>query len=144
LTGIAGGLQGLLGPIAALLGLLALGSKYETPGTQGAREQIRRDMGPVSPANMMPQDGYGVDGRPLASPGRPDPRSLVGPGTSVSAGSSATNPLNVFVTNQITEQSITRGVSSSQAKMFNRPPAGISGPDPRVDPLGTFQGMVTP
>jgi hypothetical protein len=144
LIGIAGGLQGLIAPIAALFGLLALGAKYETPGTQGAREQIRRDMGPVSPTNMTPQDGYGVDGRPLAAPGRPDPKSLVGPGASASAGSSATNPLNVFVTNQISEQSISRGVSSSQAKMFNRPPAGVSGPDPRVDPLGMFQGMVSP
>lgn len=135
LTGIAGGLQGLLGPIAALFGLLALGSKYETPATQGAREQIRRDMGPVSPTNMMPQDGYGIDGRPNAN-------SLVGPQTSSAAGSTASNPLNVFVTNQLSEQSISRGVSSSQAKMFNRPPAGVSGPDPRVDPLGMFNGML--
>jgi hypothetical protein len=71
-------------------------------------------------------------------------RSVAPTGVFGSDKGSASNPVNVIVQNQISEAGIARGVSSSQARQFNRPPAGVSGPDPRVDPLGMFQGMVGP
>src|SRR4029077_7691069 len=56
---VAGGtLLAALAGIAAVVGLLAVGSKYETPENRAAIEKRRRDQDTRSPTNMPTQDGY--------------------------------------------------------------------------------------
>lgn len=53
-TGLAGALAG----VAAIVGLLALGSKYETPENRAANEKRKKDQLSTAPSNMPTQDGY--------------------------------------------------------------------------------------
>ena len=60
LTGVVAGsgLMGALAGVAALAGILALGSHYETPETQQKREQNRKDQGTAPPSGMPTYDTY--------------------------------------------------------------------------------------
>jgi hypothetical protein len=66
LASIASGLSALVAPIVAIMAVLKLGSDHETPETQKRREDLRKGLGHgLSPSLLAPQDGYGVDGRPI-------------------------------------------------------------------------------
>ena len=53
-TGLAGALAG----VAAIVGLLALGSRVPTPENRAANEKRRKDQDTRSPTSMPTQDGY--------------------------------------------------------------------------------------
>lgn len=52
------------------------------------------------------------------------------------------DPVVVHVQNQPSPSDIARGVSGWQATKANKPPTGYTGTDNRVDPFGTFAGMI--
>lgn len=71
-----------------------------------------------------------------------DNKANLPPSVAPSIRGTSSDPLVVYVANQLTEASISRGVASNIASKGNRPAGGFTGADHRIDPFGTFQGMV--
>jgi hypothetical protein len=83
-------------------------------------------------------DSSAPNGVPPTSPlfGR---QSMAPPPPTTTGG--ATGPVPVVVTNP---RDLTRGVAGGIARQSNQPPSGYPGFDPRIDPTGSFYGVLGP
>lgn len=118
------------GAVAAIAALAKLGSDHEKEA-QPFREQNRRDMGPTSPSNMAPQDGYDASGLPVHK------------SAYIPLGGSSRLPIQITVYSQLDGRIIAKAVSDHQADYASRPPSGSSAFDPRMSPFAPGQQIRT-
>ena len=120
LAAIGGGLSALVAPVAALLAALKIGSDNETPETQKAREQNRKDLG----HGLVPQpdDGFNIDGTPKA------PSPFIAPKPSEGTGKRSGD---IYLDGK----KVGLILDNHSADRFSRPSTGANSPDYRISPL---------
>lgn len=118
LSAVSLGLSDLVAPVAAIMGILKLGSDAETPANRSALDALSRarrglDGGP----NGATHDGFGPDGRPETIQPAPGKQSM-------------NDAIYVHVANA---GDIGRGMIGSLSDGASRPSSGPSYPDYRYD-----------
>jgi hypothetical protein len=124
------------------------GVDTSAPGGRSAGPGWAPFGGLLGPSPYPPYQDYGIpagQGLPFsaAAPGGGKSASPIGSGPSGPSGTNS-DPIVVHVQNQISEHGIAAGVSTRQSIMFNKPPGGYTGTDPRMDPIGAMNGWSPP